>query len=356
MKLSHIELTAHVKQILSEVCSYVKLNNSVGHYDTNLFLEDLVLLLLNETFGYQLENLNHKVGKTNVEGIDLIDESNKICVQVSSRTDLAKIKNTVNCVAKLEGLDGYRLIYFALTEKSNKKRTQDLPCGRTTFSFSQDYYDFSSIIKLISSRPSLSSKIYNILKDWVGESPIDQLIETSSTQSIANLEEYYSRIVSIPAENEYQAYFQKEQYPSDTLYNFVSGKVSGFENKKLWLLVSAAQVGKSHEAINLFNKLQSDDTNYLILIKARDFNDDVILLPFYAPVRKMVLIIDGFDELPETNRNRLHKILEDLPKENPELRIVITCRRNYINSGMLASFQRLNLESLTLLSTKNGRG
>ena len=105
MKLSHIELTAHVKQILSEVCSYVKLNNSVGHYDTNLFLEDLVLLLLNETFGYQLENLNHKVGKTNVEGIDLIDESNKICVQVSSRTDLAKIKNTVNCVAKLEGLE-----------------------------------------------------------------------------------------------------------------------------------------------------------------------------------------------------------------------------------------------------------
>lgn len=353
MKLSHIELTAHVKQILSEVCSYVKLNNSVGHYDTNLFLEDLVLLLLNETFGYQLENLNHKVGKTNVEGIDLIDESNKICVQVSSRTDLTKIKNTVNCVAKLEGLDGYHLIYFALTEKSNKKRTQYLPCGKTTFSFSQDYYDFSSIIKLISSRPSLSSKIYNILKDWVGESPIDQLIETSSTQSIANLEEYYPRIVSIPAENEYQAYFQKEQYPSDTLYNFVSGKVSGFENKKLWLLVSAAQVGKSHEAINLFHKLQSDDTNYPILIKARDFNNDAILLPFYAPLRKMVLIVDGFDEPREDKRNRLHRIVEDLSKENSELRIVITCRRNYINSGMLASFQRLNLESLTLDTIKN---
>lgn len=353
MKLSHIERTTHIEQILSEVCSYVKLNNSVGHYDTNLFLEDLVLLLLNETFGYQLENLNHKVGKTNVEGIDLIDESNQICVQVSSRTDLTKIKNTVNCIAKLEDLDGYRLIYFALTEKSNKKRTQDLPCGKTTFSFSQDYYDFSSIIKLISSRPSLSGKIYNILKDWVGESPIDQLIETSSTQSIANLEEYYPRIVSIPAENEYQAYFQKEQYPSDTLYNFVSGKVSGFENKKLWLLVSAAQVGKSHEAINLFHKLQSDDTNYPILIKARDFNNDAILLPFYAPLRKMVLIVDGFDELHEDKRNRLHRIVEDLSKENSELRIVITCRRNYINSGMLASFQRLNLESLTLDTIKN---
>ena len=353
MKLSHIERTTHIEQILSEVCSYVKLNNSVGHYDTNLFLEDLVLLLLNESFGYQLENLNHKVGKTNVEGIDLIDESNRICVQVSSRTDLTKIKNTVNCVAKLEGLDGYRLIYFALTEKSHKKRMQDLPCGKTTFSFSQDYYDFSSIIKLISSRPSLSSKIYNILGDWIGESPIDQLGEAYSIQPIANLEEYYPRIVSIPAENEYQAFFQKEQYPSDTLYNFVSGKVSGFENKKLWLLVSAAQVGKSHEAINLFNKLLSDDTNYPVLIKARGINNDTIFLPFYAPMRKVVLIIDGFDELPENNRNRLHAIVEDLSKNNTELRIVITCRRNYINSGMLASFQRLHLESLTLDTIKN---
>ena len=46
MKLSHIELTAHVKQILSEVCSYVKLNNSVRQYDTNLFFEEFVLLFL----------------------------------------------------------------------------------------------------------------------------------------------------------------------------------------------------------------------------------------------------------------------------------------------------------------------
>lgn len=112
-------------------------------------------------------------------------------------------------------------------------------------------------------------------------------------------------------------------------------------------------MGKSHEAINLFHKLQSDDTNYPILIKARDFNNDAILLPFYAPLRKMVLIVDGFDELHEDKRNRLHRIVEDLSKENSELRIVITCRRNYINSGMLASFQRLNLESLTLDTIKN---
>lgn len=63
MGLSHIERTQYITQKISEICSYIKLNNNMGHFDTNLFMEDLVLMLLNTIFGYKLENINHKFGK-----------------------------------------------------------------------------------------------------------------------------------------------------------------------------------------------------------------------------------------------------------------------------------------------------
>ncbi len=353
MELSHEERTNRIKQIFAEICSLLKLSNDSGHFDTNLFMEDLVLLLLNALFGYQLENINHKTGKNNVEGIDLIDESNKICIQVSSRTDIRKIKKTIKSVSELEAFSGFRLLYFALTDKSSKRKAIELANGDIVFRFSTDYYDFSRIIQSINSNPNVSGTIYNILTNWIGETSIKTFEESYSKQQIESLNNYYPRTVSVPAEDEYKVYFQKEKYPSDTLYNFISGKVIGFEDKKSWLLVSTAQLGKSYEAINLFHRLQSDDTNYPILIKARDFqNEKGIVLPFYAPVQKIVLIVDGFDELPENKRNTLRKILENLSVKHPTLRIVITCRRNYVNLSIFTNFQRLNLDDLSLEEIK----
>lgn len=349
MEPSHIDRTNHIIQKLAEVCSYIKLCNEMGHFDANLFMEDLVLLLLNSAFGYQLENINHKVGKNNVKGIDLIDEANKICIQVSSRTDLEKIRHTLKSIVETEALTGYRLIYFALTNESINRKTDELSYGDNVFSFTTDYYDFSAILTLIKSNPAISGKVYHILKDWVGDTPIKTFGERYSIPTIENLEKYYLRTVSIPTENEYDAYFHKDQYTSDTLYNFVSGKVTGFEYKKLWLLISAAQVGKSYETVNLFHQLLRDDRYYPILFKARYFkNEKDLVLPFYAPINKMVLILDGFDELPENGRNILHGLVERMITNHPDLIIVITCRRNYANLSMFPNFQRLNLDELSI--------
>lgn len=346
---SHIDRTNHIIQKLTEICSYIKLCNDMGHFDANLFMEDFVLLLLNATFGYHLENINHKVGKNNVKGIDLIDETNKICIQVSSRTDLEKVRHTLKSIAETEALTGYRLIYFALTDESINRKTNELSYGDNVFSFSTDYYDFSNILTLIKSNSAISGQVYNILNDWIGDTPIKTFGEQYSIPAIENLEKYYLRTVSVPAENEYDTYFHKDQYPSDTLYNFVSGKVAGFGDKKLWLLVSAAQVGKSYETVNLFHQLQRDDIYYPILIKARYFkNEKDIVLPFYAPTHKMVLILDGFDELPENGRNTLYGLVERMTTNHPDLKIVITCRRNYVNLSMFPNFQRLNLDDLSI--------
>lgn len=353
MGLSHIERTQYITQKISEICSHIKLSNDMGHFDTNLFMEDLVLMLLNTTFGYKLENINHKFGRNNVKGIDLIDETNKVCIQISSRTDTEKIKYTLKSVTETEALHDFHIIYFALTDKSPERKVSELQYGDNTFSFFTDYYDFSSILKSINSKPDVSCKIYYSLKNWIGETPIKEFEEKYSTATTWNVERYYLRTVSVPTENEFKTYFEKDNYPSDTLYNFVSWKVSGFEDKKLWLLVGVAQTGKSVEAVNLLYQLKCDATHYPIYIKVRDFKDDKdLVLPFYAPVNKMVLILDGFDELPETKRNILYNLVVNLSSEHPDLKIVITCRRNYVNLSMFANFQRLNLDDLSIEQIK----
>ena len=51
MGLSHVERTQYITQKISEICSYIKLSNNMGHFDANLFMEDFVLLLLNTILG-----------------------------------------------------------------------------------------------------------------------------------------------------------------------------------------------------------------------------------------------------------------------------------------------------------------
>jgi len=69
-------------------------------------------------------------------------------------------------------------------------------------------------------------------------------------------------------------------------------------------------------------------------------------------VSKIVLILDGFDELPENKRDTLYNLVINLGAKHPDLKIVITCRRNYVNLSMFTNFQRLNLDDLSIEQIK----
>ena len=62
---------------------------------------------------------------------------------------------------------------------------------------------------IINSNPDLSSKICHALNDWIGETPINEFEEKYSISTIRNLGNYYPRTVSVPTENEFNAYFEK---------------------------------------------------------------------------------------------------------------------------------------------------
>jgi hypothetical protein len=76
----------------------VKSNNCVDFFDINRVSEDLALKLLNEIYGYQLENLNYT--KANYPGIDLGDKTNKIGFQITSRRDSRKFTESLEKFSK----------------------------------------------------------------------------------------------------------------------------------------------------------------------------------------------------------------------------------------------------------------
>lgn len=72
----------------------IKASNCLNFYDINKVAEDLAMILLNEIYDLQLENLNHE--KSNYPGIDLGDKKNKIGFQITAQKDSRKIKTSID--------------------------------------------------------------------------------------------------------------------------------------------------------------------------------------------------------------------------------------------------------------------
>lgn len=128
----------------------VELNTSLNLMDLNIHAEYFFCELLNMIFNLSLSNLNSI--NSNAKSIDLIDEKNRLAVQVTSTSDFAKIRKTVdsfietNNVSKID-----RLVVLILTKK--KKYHAKTYGNQFKISISDDVLDYTDLIKLIMALP-----------------------------------------------------------------------------------------------------------------------------------------------------------------------------------------------------------
>jgi len=78
---------------LSLVATQIATRSKLGLYDLNVFSESFFKDVLNAIYGWQLQNLNQS--RANEPGLDLGDEVCHIAVQVTSRSDAAKVNGTL---------------------------------------------------------------------------------------------------------------------------------------------------------------------------------------------------------------------------------------------------------------------
>ncbi|MCT3833945.1 SMEK domain-containing protein [Elizabethkingia anophelis] len=109
-----------ISQLLTRFKEQVEILNSNGEFSINIHAENILIKVLNEIYDCNLENVNYVKAK-NYPSIDLRDESKRIAVQVTSKGNLDKIKNTLSKFIENDlHLKFDKVFVFVITDKQNK--------------------------------------------------------------------------------------------------------------------------------------------------------------------------------------------------------------------------------------------
>lgn len=123
---------------------YVRPSSQGGLVDINIISEDFVACILNALRGWKLKNVN--IGRSNVPAIDLLDKSNRIGIQVTSKGNSKKINSTIKSLVESEFKENIdELFIFSLTPRQKKYCIYN-ECTNVHFS-EKNIWDFDFVIR-----------------------------------------------------------------------------------------------------------------------------------------------------------------------------------------------------------------
>ena len=183
----------NIAENLALLSREVSILNAVNLYDINIIAEDFFPGLLNLIYGYELQNANHF--EKNAPAIDLIDQKNRIAVQVTSDNSSAKIRHTIDEFNKNQAYNLYdRLVVLILTQKKNYSTNFDTQ-GRFSFDKASDIWDVEKLIKDIR---KLETEQVKSISEYLSEELCNRYYSVRETQAgevdtIIDLIEYISQ-------------------------------------------------------------------------------------------------------------------------------------------------------------------
>lgn len=154
-----VRLPMHRAQLLQAIISklahlrlVVEQSNRLNLQDINLHAENFFRDLLNLVFAYKLKNIN--ITEPNATAIDLGCEVNRIAIQVTSTSDLAKIKHTFSGFTRKGLQTKYdRLVVLILGQKKKYRETA-MSDGGFSMALADDIWDVSDLLRLIGDLPT----------------------------------------------------------------------------------------------------------------------------------------------------------------------------------------------------------
>lgn len=186
------------EQRLSTLCTRVELRGKLNILDFHLHAEDFYLNFLNILFGYSLKNMNQVT--QNAEGIDLIDDANKLVLQVSSTASKAKIESALS--KDLKSYKDYHFNFVSISKDASNLRGQSFtnPYG-LIFTPQDDIHDVQSMLKYILHLDIDKQRIiYDFLKRELQSDDDPPLIE-SNLATVINIlaKENFAAVKNIPS-------------------------------------------------------------------------------------------------------------------------------------------------------------
>lgn len=178
-----------IKDKLALLVFRVHYDNLLNLTDRSVCCENFFANLLNCIFNYNLSNNN--VQSSNADTIDLIDDDNKICFQVTSNETTEKIRDTLNNFKDKNYQAKYNKLFILVI--SNKKYKANF---EQTSYFLQDenIYTIPVLLKIINAIVDFDKlvKIYNIIENELTVIEPQGYVVLNEVETISEIIKYIS--------------------------------------------------------------------------------------------------------------------------------------------------------------------
>lgn len=183
MGMRQLELENELRDVVSRIIVQVELATSQGRTDINLALEDGFIPILRSVFNLpRLINLNRK--QKNFPGIDLGDDHDRVCFQVTSTTSLEKVKFTIGQFVDRSYFNTFDELYVLMLSRKQASYSQASVNSLLTHQFSFDckkhIIDLIDLLGQISGlRLAAQERVLAEFKHILGE--VDAFVSYSGT-------------------------------------------------------------------------------------------------------------------------------------------------------------------------------
>lgn len=183
MNRSHIFQSCAL--LLGALCARVEMLGKLNILNLHVHCEDFYAELLNRLYSLQLKNMNAYV--QNAEGVDLIDSTAKVLLQVSSTATMQKINSALGKdLSEYKG-HGFRFMSISKDASHLRKATYSNP-HELTFNPAEHIYDVGSLLRIIQHLDLAKQReIYEFLRNELSEQGYERLMEESNLASVINI-------------------------------------------------------------------------------------------------------------------------------------------------------------------------
>ena len=180
--MRQLDVENKLRDVVSRIMLQVELATSQGRTDINLALEDAFIPILRSVYNLpHLINLNRK--QKNFPGIDLGDDHDRVCFQVTSTTSLDKVKATVRQFMDRSYFNSFDELYVLTLTKKQASYSQtainEIVGDRFAFNCKKHIIDLGDLLSLVAGlRITAQERVLEEFQRILGE--VDAYIAYSS--------------------------------------------------------------------------------------------------------------------------------------------------------------------------------
>ncbi len=286
----------YIEQELSTLSYRIKIRGKINLLDLNIYSETFFAELVSRLLKCNLKNIN--AIKQNTEGIDLIDEGNKIIAQVSSTCTKQKIENSL---AKkiFEDYPNYQFKFVAIAGDANKLKNNTFSNPHEAiFSPDNDIYDIKTLLNLVLNLQIKEQRdLYEFIRDELGKN-IDMVKVDTNLASIINIlsKENLSMIIDSPEINSFEILRKIE-------FNDLLSVQPTIDDYKVYY-------SKLDEKYKEFDKQGANKSLSVLSVIRRQYNK--LISNTKEPYEIFFSIIDNVVELIKSSKNYIEIPYEEL--------------------------------------------